>query len=183
MERIVDNDHLFQSCLDEAEVHYDKKLDSDIGRLLSRLSLTISVAESLTGGLLAKRLTDIPGSSAYFIGGIVCYHSRIKVQLCGVLPETLKRNGPVSEATAREMAMGVRNLMKTDISIATTGFAGPSDGSNQENVGLSYVAHVFGQKEKVKRFSFEGTRHVVREETVNAALSYLRQYLLMLSDQ
>jgi PncC family amidohydrolase len=115
-------------------------LENKIIRLLTRRKKTVATAESCTGGLVAHRLTNVPGSSRVFPGGIVSYSDRIKKQLLGVGKKTLQRHKAVSEATAREMAEGVRKKLGVDFGVAVTGLAGPGGGTKTRPVGTVYIA-------------------------------------------
>ena len=116
-----------------------RELSAELGRLLDEQHLTIALAESCTGGLLASILTDIPGSSHYVMGGVVSYSNEAKMKVLGVRPETLEAHGAVSPETALEMAQGVRALLQTDLAIAITGIAGPGGGTPEKPVGLVYL--------------------------------------------
>ena len=115
-------------------------LAEEVGKLLRSKGLTVSVAESCTGGRLGDMLTDVPGSSDYFIGGVISYGNDAKVSLLGVKPRTLKAKGAVSEEVAIQMAAGVRTKVGADIGIGITGIAGPAGGTPTKPVGLVYVA-------------------------------------------
>jgi PncC family amidohydrolase len=116
-----------------------RQLSQKLGKQLDEHRLTISLAESCTGGLLASILTDIPGSSHYVTGGVVSYSNEAKMQVLGVSPETLEAHGAVSAETAAEMARGVRTLLQTDLAISVTGIAGPGGGTPEKPVGLVYL--------------------------------------------
>lgn len=119
---------------------YDNEtLEVVIANHLIQRGLTLSVAESCTGGLIANRLTNVPGSSAYFIMGAVCYHNRIKSDLLGVPPEVIATHGAVSSQTAISMAAGIRRYAGTDMGLSTTGIAGPAGGTSEKPVGTVYV--------------------------------------------
>lgn len=152
-------------------------LEEKIGRLLSAQNLTISCAESCTGGLLTSRLTDIAGSSAYVMGSVVSYTNRIKEALVGVRHETLLAHGAVSEETAREMAEGIRRAIKTDIGIGITGIAGPGGGTKEKPVGLVFIAVSGPWGTIVKENHFRGTRTEVKRQTTDTALSMACAYL------
>ncbi|WP_432647193.1 CinA family protein [Mitsuokella sp.] len=151
-------------------------LEEKIGRLLSAQNLTISCAESCTGGLLTSRLTDIAGSSAYVMGSVVSYTNRIKEALVGVRHETLLAHGAVSEETAREMAEGIRRAIKTDIGIGITGIAGPGGGTKEKPVGLVFIAVSGPWGTIVKENHFRGTRTEVKRQTTDTALSMACAY-------
>ncbi len=133
-------------------------IENTLVRTLLEGGMTISCAESCTGGLIAKRITDIPGSSAVFAGGCVAYTERVKSLLLGVKPDTLAVHTAVSEAVAREMAEGIREKLGTDIGISTTGYAGPGGGTEKEPVGTVYVGISTSEGTQVTRFSFSSMR-------------------------
>jgi nicotinamide-nucleotide amidase len=143
--------------------------------LLAR-SWRLAVAESCTGGLVGGRLTDIPGSSAWFAGGVVAYANEIKETEIGVSSELMKQHGAVSEAVAVAMADGVRQRFKTDVGLAVTGIAGPSGGSAEKPVGTVMIAVSSGPA-IVRTYRFVGDRTMVRQQSVIAALELLRQSL------
>ncbi len=116
-----------------------------VKELLSR-KLTISTAESCTGGLVSKSITDVSGASSVFWGGVVSYDNSVKVNVLGVLPSTLDSCGAVSYDTACQMAKGVKELLKTDIGISTTGIAGPGGGTKDKPVGTVYVGIAYKDK-------------------------------------
>lgn len=132
--------------------------------LLKSKKLKLATAESCTGGLISKRITDVSGSSEVFEGGVVCYSNRFKENVLGVSPETLKKYGAVSRETAREMVKGVLSLTKADIAVAVTGIAGPSSDDTNKPVGLVYIAVSDGKSTIVKKLlnNFTGD---VREQT------------------
>ena len=134
--------------------------------LLKSKKLKLATAESCTGGLISKRITDVSGSSEVFEGGVVCYSNRFKENVLGVSPETLKKYGAVSRETAREMVKGVLSLTKADIAVAATGIAGPSSDDTNKPVGLVYIAVSDGKSTIVKKLlnNFTGD---VREQNRN----------------
>lgn len=152
-------------------------LEELVGRLLTEQGLTVAVAESCTGGLIAHRLTNVSGSSAYFIGGVVAYSNQVKERVLGVSGETLTAYGAVSEACAREMARGARRLFGTDVAISSTGIAGPTGGTAEKPVGLVYVALAAPDLERCERHLWQGDRLENKRQTAEAALEMLRQYL------
>src|SRR5262249_7599039 len=117
-----------------------KPLEAVVGDLLRERKLTVAIAESCSGGLLASRLTDIPGSSDYGERGVVCYSNRAKVELVGVPEATIAEHGAVSEPVARALAQGIRERSRTSVGIGVTGIAGPGGGTPQKPVGLVCVA-------------------------------------------
>ena len=134
--------------------------------LLKSKKLKLATAESCTGGLISKRITDVSGYSEVFEGGVVCYSNRFKENVLGVSPETLKKYGAVSRETAREMVKGVLSLTKADIAVAVTGIAGPSSDDTNKPVGLVYIAVSDGKSTIVKKLlnNFTGD---VREQNRN----------------
>lgn len=134
--------------------------------LLKSKKLKLATAESCTGGLISKRITDVSGSSEVFEGGVVCYSNRFKENVLGVSPETLKKYGAVSRETAREMVKGVLSLTKADIAVAVTGIAGPSSDDTNKPVGLVYIAVSDGKSTIVKKLLNNFTDDV-REQNRN----------------
>ena len=150
-------------------------LEEVVGLLLRRAGKTLSVAESCTGGLVSERLTEVPGSSDYFLGGIVPYSDDAKVELLGVDPSTLAAHGAVSAETAREMAEGVLRRFETDYSIAITGIAGPGGGTPDKPVGTVWIGLAERSREtETKLLRVPGDRQTVRSWTCAASLEMLR---------
>lgn len=155
----------------------DEKLLNKVSQQLKQKNLTIAIAESCTGGLIAHTLTNISGSSDYFDRGIVSYGNRAKIELLGVSERMLKEHGAVSKQVALAMAEGIRTKSKVDIGIATTGIAGPTGGTKEKPVGLVYIAISTSNKTEVKKFLFSDSRLQNKESTCNAALDMLLDYL------
>lgn len=154
-------------------------LESVAGRLLVERRMTLSVAESITGGLIGHRLTQVPGSSAYFDRSLVCYSNTAKVQMLGVNEETLKKFGAVSEETALEMARGVRINSGSDIGLSVTGIAGPTGGSEEKPVGTVFLGLSTKAGDYPRHYLFAGlTRERVRVLTAEVALDLLRRHLI-----
>jgi nicotinamide-nucleotide amidase len=151
---------------------------SVVGRMLLGHRLTISLAESCTGGLIAKLLTDLPGSSGYLMYGVVAYSNEAKRKLLGVSAATLEKYGAVSGETAGEMAAGVRNIGGTDLALSVTGIAGPDGGTAEKPVGLVYIGFAAGDHITARKFLLPGDRETVRRQTANAALNMIRLHLL-----
>lgn len=151
-------------------------LQAVVGRLLGERGLTVATAESCTGGLLAKRLTDVPGSSAYFLRGAVAYSNQAKVDLLGVPAKLIEQHGAVSEEVARAMAVGCRERSGTDLAVSTTGVAGPAGGTPAKPVGLVFVALAAREGCEVRQLRFGGhlSRESIRERTCSIALNMLR---------
>jgi PncC family amidohydrolase len=139
-------------------------------------SMSLSVAESCTGGFVMHLITNIPGASKYFTGGVVAYSERIKVSTLKVPEEVIKRYGVVSEETAIAMASGVRKTMGTDIGISTTGNLGPETLEGKE-VGLVYFGYSSEKKDIAKRLIFKGSRHEVKEKAALYCLENLQSFL------
>jgi len=158
----------------------DIELEEVLGKLLRERKLTISMAESLTGGLVQHKLTQIPGSSHYFMGGVVSYSNQAKMELLGVKESSLKKYGAVSEQVAQEMAEGVRKRFGTDISISTTGIAGPTGATASKPVGLVYLALSAKDKLIAQKRLFIQDRNSVKQRSAQAALELARRYLLRL---
>jgi nicotinamide-nucleotide amidase len=169
----------------------DETLEQVVGRLLDRAGMTLAVAESCTGGLLAQRITSIPGSSGYFIRGVVSYSNEAKSRYLNVAPDLIEEHGAVSDETARAMARGVKDDAAggdpVDIGVAVTGIAGPSGGSEEKPVGTVFVAlaHDDGGGETVtecKSYRFIGDRDRVRLISSQVALEWIRRYILSTRD-
>ena len=137
----------------------------------------MATAESCSGGLIAHRITNVPGSSGYFVGGVVAYSNEIKQNLLGVEAETLAAHGAVSEPVAREMAEGARQRFRTDYAIACTGIAGPAGGTAEKPVGLVHIAVASGVGTTATRNLFKGSRLTVKEQTAEKALAMLWEVL------
>jgi len=148
-----------------------------IGQRLIDKHLTIATAESCTGGLLGAALTQEPGSSVFYLGGVVSYSNSVKQGVLGVSEENLQKFGAVSEEVAKEMAEGARSKVGSDLAISTTGIAGPDGGSEQKPVGLVYIGLATPEGVHAKKFQFYGERESVRQLTVQAALNEVRQYI------
>ena len=136
---------------------------------LKDLGLTVSTAESCTGGLLGKSITDISGSSAVYPGGVISYCNRIKHQILGVDQNLLDTLGPVSEPVARQMAEGVRRVIGADLGLSVTGIAGPNSDDTGRPVGLVYIGASNGHRTLVREYHFDGDRTAVRAQAAEAA--------------
>ncbi|MGL4452791.1 MAG: competence/damage-inducible protein A [Sarcina sp.] len=150
-------------------------LEEVVAKLLIEKYLTISTAESCTGGLLAGTIINYPGVSEVFMEGIVTYSNESKMKRLGVKVETLEKFGAVSEETAKEMAKGIAKLSGTDIGVSTTGIAGPTGGTDEKPVGLVYVGLHINGVTKAKKFNFFGNRERVRRRSVLEALDWIRR--------
>ncbi|NPA41530.1 MAG: nicotinamide-nucleotide amidohydrolase family protein [Aquificae bacterium] len=154
-----------------------ESMEEVVGRLLREKGLTLSTAESCTAGLLSARIVNVPGSSEYFLGGVVVYSNRLKVSLLGVREETLKRFGAVSKETCVEMLKGLRERFGTDTGIAITGIAGPG-GSEHKPEGLTYIGVYLKDKTIVEKRIFSRGRNSNRFLSTQVALNELRKLLL-----
>jgi nicotinamide-nucleotide amidase len=157
------------------------ELEAVIGRLLTERNQTVAIAESLTGGLVQDKLTDIPGSSDYFMGGVVAYSNDAKASLLAVKSDTIMEHGAVSEAVVREMATGIQQRFNTDLGIATTGIAGPAGATETKPVGLVFVGVAYNSLVNVKKFQFSGDRQIVKQRSAQAALELARRTILKLN--
>lgn len=157
--------------------------EAEVAGLLKKRGLTVAAAESCTGGLLSASLTSVPGSSGYFTGSVVAYDNEVKKKLLGVKADTLAEHGAVSEKTAREMAVGVRQKLSTDVGVSITGIAGPTGGTEEKPVGTVFIGvsvkrgKVEGLTSVVEEFHFTGTRDEVRSKAAACALGALESVL------
>lgn len=150
----------------------------EVGRLLRERGLKLALAESCTGGLLGDRITNIPGSSEYFLGGVVAYAYSAKVNLLGVSWDTLNSKGAVSQATVLEMARGARRVFGADIAASISGIAGPGGGTVDKPVGTTWIGLAAPDGERAERFQFSGTREQNKASAAEAALQTVLDYLL-----
>jgi nicotinamide-nucleotide amidase len=153
-------------------------LEAAVGRSLAVRRQTLSLAESCTGGLVAERITRVPGSSAYFIEARVVYANEAKVRLLGVPRKVLAKDGAVSSACALAMARGLKRRSGTHWALSVTGVAGPGGGSKDKPVGLVYIALAGPRGVRVWEHRFRGGREGVRRASAKAALGHLREALL-----
>ena len=154
-----------------------KDIENIIGDLLKEKKLTLSTAESCTGGLIADRLTNIPGSSAFFLGGIIAYSNDVKISDLGVSEKILNKKGAVSSDVAKDMAKGIRQKYNTNIGLSTTGIAGPEGGSIDKPVGLVYIGLSTEDREESFKFNFSISRKKNKLMFSQGALNILREYL------
>lgn len=154
-----------------------KKTERLIGEQLEGRGLTLALAESCTGGLVSSRITDVPGSSGYFLGSVVAYSNAVKESALGVRPATLRKYGAVSAETAREMARGARRALGASLSAAITGIAGPGGGTAEKPVGLVFIAVSAGRTAEARRFVFKGNRKSIKKQSAEAALSMIAEAL------
>jgi nicotinamide-nucleotide amidase len=159
-----------------------RDLSEVVAELLTARRLKIALAESCTGGLLAARLSSVPGASEFLERGFVTYSNRSKSELLGVPPELVQAGGAVSEEVARAMAEGARRAAGVDVGVGITGIAGPGGGSAEKPVGLVYVALAGAAGDAVRRRQFPGDRERVRQQAVQVALEMLRRGLMGLDE-
>ena len=153
-------------------------LEETVGDMLVKCGFTISTAESCTGGLIGHRFTNVPGSSTYYLGGVVSYSNDMKMKTLGVQENTLKEFGAVSKQTATEMAQGVRDLFGSDLAIAVTGIAGPGGNTAEKSVGLVYITLVHNDTVWAKEFKFFTDRKLNKQLSSQVALNMVRIHLL-----
>jgi PncC family amidohydrolase len=158
-------------------VNVPKSVEIQIGQLLQARGLKLVLAESCTGGLLGSRITDVPGSSEYFLGGVVAYAYEAKVDLLGVSWDTLNTRGAVSRETVLEMARGVRSRMRADLAVSVSGIAGPGGGTPEKPVGTTWIGLAAEDGEWAKTYRFSKDREGNKALAAKAALNLLLDYL------
>ncbi|MBW2618884.1 MAG: competence/damage-inducible protein A [Deltaproteobacteria bacterium] len=157
----------------------EETLAGIVGRLLKRQGLTLAVAESCTGGMLAQSITALPGASDYFIEGVVSYANQAKVDLLGVDPELIETHGAVSAQVAQAMAEGLRERSRVGLALSTTGIAGPTGGTAAKPVGLVYFGLAGGGPTQVAKRRFSGSRGQIQAQAAAASLELLRRRLIL----
>jgi PncC family amidohydrolase len=148
-----------------------------LGSLLSASGKTLVSAESCTGGLFSKTITELPGSSVFFLGGVVAYHNALKQRLLNVKPDTLEKYGAVSAQAAEEMALGILTGTGGSLAVSITGIAGPGGGTPDKPVGTVYIGLTSGGEVKVYKLALRGSRSMIREHAVRKALELLLRLL------
>jgi nicotinamide-nucleotide amidase len=156
----------------------EESLEMVIGRLLKEKKKTVCTAESCTGGNIAHMITSVPGSSQYFMGSVIAYANEIKAQLLGVSNKVIEKEGAVSESVVGAMAEGVRSLMKTDYSVATSGIAGPDGGTEEKPVGTLWIAVASGSGTIAEKYTFSNERNANIIRFSLAALNLLRKQII-----
>jgi nicotinamide-nucleotide amidase len=156
----------------------EEELEGTLGKILTKHRLTLAVAESCTGGLIANRITNVPGSSNYFERGVITYSNQSKIDLLNVPPETINTHGAVSKEVAEAMACGIRLSAKANIGISTTGIAGPSGGTVEKPVGLIWIGYSDAHETLAVKFNFGTGRVHIKERAAQAALEIVRRKLL-----
>jgi nicotinamide-nucleotide amidase len=145
----------------------------EIARILKEKKETLAVAESCTGGLVSHRITNIPGSSDYFNGGVIAYSNDVKTFLLYVSRELIEKHGAVSPQVAHAMAKGAKTALDADLAVAITGIAGPTGGSKEKPLGLAYLALASAEEIKGKKVLFEGDRESLKKQFSDAVLNFI----------
>ncbi len=168
-----------RSCLEKyIFTETSESLPEVVGRLLTEKKLSLALAESFSGGLVADWITNVPGSSAYFTGSVITYSNKSKIDLLKVSALSLDKFGAVSSEVALEMVRGVQQLFQVDCAISTTGIAGPGGATDTKPLGLCFLAAVYGDEVRVRQFNFGQDRRVNKQRGTAAALELLRRMLL-----
>jgi nicotinamide-nucleotide amidase len=155
----------------------EQRMEEVLGEALRERHLTISVAESCTGGLIGHLLTNVPGSSDYFLGGMIAYSNESKAGLLGVSSGTLKTHGAVSDSTVQEMAKGVRERLRSNIGLSVSGIAGPEGGTTEKPVGTVHIGLAAEDKVLSGKYRFRGTREEIKLNAAMMSLDWVRRYL------
>lgn len=151
--------------------------EEKIASALKRDNRMLAVAESATGGLVSDMITDQPGSSEYFKGGVIAYSNDIKISVLGVPRDLIKKHGAVSPEVAGSMALGAKNALGADVAVSITGIAGPSGGTKLKPVGLAYISFVSKEKNGTKKVQFQGDRISIKDKFAQAVLEMLAENL------
>jgi len=155
-------------------------LEQEVGALLRQKGLSLGIVESATGGLISHRITNVPGSSDYYKGSVTAYSNQVKIGVVGVKEDTINQYGAVSSEVAEEMAQGGRKILSADICLADTGIAGPGGASTGKPVGLFYIGLSHGERTFSQKHNFQGEREQNKQSAAEAALSWLKEYLINL---
>ena len=155
-----------------------EQMEEIVGKLLTENNKTLAVAESCTGGLIAERLTDVAGASAFFIEGAVTYQNEMKIKTLGVAREIIEKHGAVSAECAEAMAKGMRERAATDFAVSATGIAGPTGGTTEKPIGLVFIGYADAEQTKSLKMNLPGDRYLIRWRSSQAALDYLRRQIL-----
>jgi PncC family amidohydrolase len=161
----------------EMQQEMDETIEIAMGQALRERGWTLALGESCTGGLLGHRITNVPGSSDYFLGGVVAYAYEAKERLLSVEHNTLYKHGAVSRETALEMARGARSAFGADVGLSVTGIAGPAGGLPEKPVGLTWVAVSMREGEWAESYLFEGDRHANKVHSAESAMGLLKKIL------
>ncbi len=155
-------------------------LEQEVGALLRQKGLTLGIVESASGGLISHRITNVPGSSDYYKGSVTAYSNEVKIKVVGVKEDTINQYGAVSSQVAEEMAQGGRKILGADICLADTGIAGPSGATPGKPVGLFYIGLSHKGGTFSRKHNFQGDREQNKQSAAEAALGWLKEYLLSL---
>jgi nicotinamide-nucleotide amidase len=155
-----------------------KSLEKTIGDLLRERGWTVSIAESCTGGLVCDRITDVSGSSDYFMGGMVNYSNKSKAKHLGIPLDEIKRYGAVSPQVARKMAHGVRKAFHTTFGLSTTGVAGPTGGTKRSPIGRVFIGISEGRRTWVRKLDLKGNRREIKKQAAERSLEFLYEILI-----
>ena len=154
------------------------KLEKAIGNRLREKGWTLSIAESCTGGLVCDRITNVSGSSDYFMGGMVTYSNESKAEHLGIPAAMIKRYGAVSPQVARKMAQGVRKAFNTTFGLSTTGVAGPTGGTKRSPIGRVFIGFTNGKKAWVRKLDLKGNRREIKKKATDEALQFFYERLI-----
>ncbi len=155
-------------------------IEQEIGALLRQKGMTLGAVESATGGLISHRITNVPGSSDYYKGSVTAYSNEAKARIVGVDEATIDQHGAVSARVAEEMAEGGRKLLAVDVCLADTGVAGPGGATREKPVGLFYLGLSVKDETYSRQHNFAGNREQNKRDAAEAALKWLKEYLLNL---
>jgi len=155
-------------------------LEQEVGNLLRQKGLTLGIVESASGGLISHLITNVPGSSDYYNGSVTAYSNEVKIKVIGVKADTINQYGAVSHQVAEEMAQGGRKVLATDICLADTGIAGPTGATMEKPIGLFYIGLSHQAGTYSRKHNFRGNREQNKRDAANAALGWLKEYLLNL---
>ena len=169
---------MFKDVFDQELQQFDSFVDQECFRLLSNHSLRVAVVEGLTGGLLAHRLMYQPGSSSYFMGGIICYDNLLKINLCGVSPKTIRTYGPASQEVVSEMLTGVKRIIPADIYLGIVGIAGPPDSQfTSTQIGKICFGVHKDNRTYIKEMMLPGNRSEILSRATSSVIGFLNQLL------
>jgi nicotinamide-nucleotide amidase len=155
-------------------------LEQEVGNLLRQKGLTLGIVESASGGLISHLITNVPGSSDYYKGSVTAYSNEVKIKVIGVKEDTINQYGAVSHQVAEEMAQGGRKVLTTDICLADTGIAGPTGATTEKPIGLFYIGLAHHAGTYSQKHNFQGNREQNKRDAANAALGWLKEYMLSL---
>ena len=155
-------------------------LEQEVGNLLRQKGLTLGIVESATGGLISHRITNVAGSSDYYKGSVTAYSNEVKIKIVGVKEDTINKYGAVSPEVAEEMAQGGRKMLASDVCLADTGIAGPTGATPGKPIGLFYIGLSHQAGTYSQKHYFQGNREQNKLDAAEAALGWLKEYLISL---